>query len=73
MVSSAFRGTANSGAFELETPTLIRYGELTKDEYFVSESAAKEGITITNTSDENIVLLKHFAYNPDLKDISNTL
>jgi hypothetical protein len=69
----SLQGHGKFGAFELETPTLIRYGELTKDEYFVSESAAKEGITITNTSDENIVLLKHFAYNPDIKDISNTL
>ncbi len=52
----------------LETPTLIRYGELTNDEYFVSEKAAKEGVTITNTSTtEPIVMLKHFAENPDLK------
>lgn len=50
------------------TPTLIRYGELTNDEFFVTEKAAKKGITITNESKtENIVMLKHFAENPDLK------
>ena len=58
-------GTLNDWA--LETPTLIRYGELTNDEYFVTEKAAKEGVVITNTSaTEPIVMLKHFAENPEL-------
>ena len=52
----------------LETPTLIRYGELTHDEYFITEKAAKEGVVITNTSStEPIVMLKHFAENPELE------
>ena len=39
----------------------------TYDEYFVAESAAKKGIEIVNTSaSEDIVMLKHFAENPDL-------
>ncbi len=51
----------------IETPTLIRYGEATRDEYFVAHYAAVEGVTITNTSDcEPLVLLKHFSENPDL-------
>jgi len=51
----------------LETPALIRYGELTHDEYFVTADAAKEGVWITNTSaTEPIVMLKHFAENPEL-------
>ncbi len=54
--------------WEMETPTLIRYGELTSDEFFVSEKAAKRGVKIVNTSKtEPIVMLKHFAENPDLK------
>ena len=54
-------------SWKLETPTLIRYGELTNDEYFVTEKAAKEGVVITNTSDtEPIVMLKHFSENPEL-------
>ena len=41
--------------------------ELTNDEFFVTEKAAKEGIKITNTSStEPIVMLKHFAENPEL-------
>ena len=61
-------GHGKFGKWDIETPTLIRYGELTNDEFFVTEKAAKKGITITNGSKtENIVMLKHFAENPDLK------
>lgn len=61
------QGKGKFGKWELETPTLIRYGELTNDEFFVSEKAAKEGVTIVNTSNtEPLVMLKHFAENPDL-------
>ncbi|MBQ6823213.1 MAG: hypothetical protein IJP27_01030, partial [Clostridia bacterium] len=61
------QGTGKLNDWELETPTLIRYGELTNDEYFVTEAAAKEGVVITNTSKtEPIVMLKHFAENPEL-------
>lgn len=60
-------GHGKFGKWDIETPTLIRYGELTNDEFFVTEKAAKKGITITNESKtENIVMLKHFAENPDL-------
>jgi len=52
----------------METPTLIRYGELTSDEFFVTETAAKKGVKIVNTSStEPIVMLKHYAYNPDIE------
>ena len=61
------QGHGTFGVHEIETPTLIRYGELTRDEYFVSEQAAKKGVVIENLSDcEPIVMLKHFAENPDL-------
>ena len=60
-------GHGKFGKWDIETPTLIRYGELTNDEFFVTEKAAKKGIKITNESKtENIVMLKHFAENPDL-------
>jgi hypothetical protein len=54
---------------KIETPTLIHYGQLTNDEFFVSESTAKEGIVIKNFSDlEPLVMLKHFGpENPDLE------
>ena len=61
------QGRGKFGVWDIETPTLIRYGELTNDEFFVSENAAKEGIMIENTSStEPIVMLKHFAENPEL-------
>ena len=53
---------------KLETPAMIRFGQLTCDEYFVSETAAKDGVRITNESGSDpLVMLKHFGpANPDL-------
>jgi hypothetical protein len=47
---------------------MLRYGQLTADEYFVSEPAAKAGIAITCESQhEPLVILKHFGPNhPDM-------
>lgn len=46
----------------LECPIMIRYGQDTYDEYFVTCSAAERGVTIKNNSKvEPLVLLKHFA------------
>lgn len=57
-------GTLNKHA--IETPALIRFGQLTLDEYFVSAQAAAQGVTITNPSAADpIVLLKHFGPNAD--------
>ena len=61
------QGHGKFSKWDIETPTLIRYGELTSDEFFVTEKTAKNGITVTNESKtENLVMLKHFAENPDL-------
>ena len=60
-------GHGKLDGWDIETPTLIRYGELTSDEFFVTEAAAKRGVTVTNTSrTEPIVMLKHFSENPEL-------
>ncbi|GAA0369733.1 hypothetical protein GCM10008932_21680 [Alkalibacterium iburiense] len=62
------QGHGTFGKWPIESPTLIRYGQLTHDEYFVTEKAAKNGIVITNPSaSEPIVILKHFSDNPDLE------
>ena len=54
-------GHGRFGTLEIESPQLIRFGQMTKDELFVTYKAAREGITITNLSDrENLVMLKHF-------------
>ncbi|MGV3557870.1 class I mannose-6-phosphate isomerase [Larkinella arboricola] len=62
------QGHGKMGVWDIETPALIRYGQLTNDEFFVSEKAAREGVTIVNPSTTDpIVMLKHFGPgNPDL-------
>ncbi|WP_375584447.1 hypothetical protein [Cyclobacterium xiamenense] len=62
------QGHGTMGVWDVETPALIRYGQLTHDEYFVTEKAAMEGVKITNHSKTDpIVMLKHFGPgNPDL-------
>jgi hypothetical protein len=61
------QGWGSIGKMEVETPSLIRFGEMTKDELFVSAQTAKTGVAVTNRSDkENLVMLKHFGPgNPD--------
>jgi len=45
----------------IETPAMIRYGQMTWDEGFVSVAAAREGVVIDNHSAvEPLVMLKHF-------------
>jgi hypothetical protein len=63
------QGWGSVGKTEVETPSLIRYGQMTKDELFVTAAAAKPGVTVTNRSDkEDLVMLKHFGPgNPDAK------
>ncbi|WP_373496243.1 class I mannose-6-phosphate isomerase [Aquiflexum sp.] len=63
------QGHGKMGVWDIETPALIRYGQLTHDEFFVTEKAAKQGVRITNHSKTDpIVMLKHFGpNNPDLK------
>ena len=63
------QGRGRMGAWEIETPALIRYGQLTNDEFFIREQAAMEGVKIVNSSSTDpIVILKHFGPgNPDLK------
>jgi hypothetical protein len=40
---------------------MIRFGEMTEDEFFVTADAAQRGVSITNlSSSEPLVILKHF-------------
>ncbi|MGI6368064.1 MAG: hypothetical protein ACOX2L_06825 [Anaerolineae bacterium] len=65
----AVQGHGQLGKWSIETPAMIRFGELTRDEFFVSEQAALQGVTVRNDSTvEPLVLLRHFGPgNPDLK------
>jgi hypothetical protein len=52
----------------LDAPNMIRFVELTDDEVFCTESAARAGVTFENTSDvEDLVVLRYFGpgVNPD--------
>jgi hypothetical protein len=62
------QGHGKLGVWDVDTPALIRFGQLTSDEFFVSEAAAREGVTIVNPSaTDPMVMLKHFGPgNPDL-------
>jgi hypothetical protein len=62
------QGHGKMGNWNIETPALIRYGQLTNDEFFVSEKAALSGVKIENhSSTDPIVMLKHYGPgNPDL-------
>ena len=60
------QGHGKMGKWNVETPILIRFGQLTNDEFFVSSPTAKEGVVIHNpSSSDPLVMLKHFAANPD--------
>jgi hypothetical protein len=58
------QGHGTLGVWPIETPTLLRFGQLSNDEYYVSCQAAAEGVKITNPSTTDpIVMLKHFGPN----------
>jgi hypothetical protein len=64
------QGHGTFGGHPLEAPAMIRYGQQTCDEYFVSEPAARRGVTISNPSRcDEIVMLKHFSENPELPEL----
>jgi hypothetical protein len=54
------QGKGRLGALEVEAPAMIRFGQPTRDEVFVSAGAARAGVKIVNESAaEPLVLLKH--------------
>ena len=60
------QGRGRIGKLNVETPTLIRFGEMTQDELFVSAAAASELRIENHSTTEPLVLLKHFGPgNPD--------
>ena len=65
------QGHGTIGKHHVSTPTMIRFGEMTEDELFVTCDAAERGVSIENLSDtEPLVLLKHFGPgNPDAEPL----
>jgi hypothetical protein len=56
------------GPYDAEAAIMLRFGQPSADEFFVGEPAARAGVTITNRSRwEPLVMLKHFGPNhPDM-------
>ncbi len=64
------QGRGKIGNFIVETPTMIRFGEMTQDELFVSVAAAAEIKIENHSKTEPLVLLKHFGPgNPDAEGL----
>jgi hypothetical protein len=66
------QGKGKMNNLNLDCPKLIRFHELTEDEVFCTEAAAKAGVTFENTSDtEPLVTLRYFGpeVNPDAPDM----
>jgi hypothetical protein len=62
------QGAGTFGSFDAQAATLIRFGQLSQDEFFVTEKAARAGVTISNrSSTDDLVVLKHFG--PDNQEL----
>ena len=62
------QGLGRINGLPVNSPKLIRFTDLTEDEYFVTEAGAKSGVTYENTSEtEPLVILRYFGpeVNPD--------
>ena len=65
------QGYGTLGGQAVSTPSMIRFGEMTEDEVFVTADVAKAGVRIENPSaSDPLVMLKHFGPgNPDAKPL----
>lgn len=58
------QGFGKFGIYPCETAVMLRFGQPSADEFFVSESAASQGVIVENHSVcEPLVILQHFACN----------
>jgi hypothetical protein len=66
------QGTSKINGESLNSPKLIRFTELTEDEYFCTEDGARAGVTFENTSQtEPLVVLRYFGpeVNPEAPEV----
>lgn len=57
------QGRGRIGSLKLQTPAMIRFGEETDDEVFITHEAAARGVEIENTGSEALVSLRYFGPN----------
>ena len=67
------QGSGRIGKLSLQTPAMIRFGELTEDEVFVTHDAARQGVVFENTGREPLVTLRYFGphSNPDAPNVGD--
>ena len=58
------QGRGRMGKLPLQTPAMIRFGQETEDELFITHEAAMRGLEIENTGSEPLVGLRYFG--PDV-------
>ncbi|HNQ87423.1 MAG TPA: hypothetical protein PKM73_02175 [Verrucomicrobiota bacterium] len=66
------QGSGRMNNLTLDCPKLIRFGELTEDEVFCTEDAARAGVVFENTSEvEPLVVLRYFGpdVNPEAPEL----
>jgi hypothetical protein len=54
------QGRGRIGRLNLQTPAMIRFGEETEDEVFITAEAAAAGVEVENTGSEPLVGLRYF-------------
>jgi hypothetical protein len=68
------QGHGRIGKLKVDCPSLIRFGQLTEDEVFVSYEAAREGVTFENHSNRDpLVSLRYFGpdTNPEAPEVGD--
>jgi hypothetical protein len=60
------QGKGRMGHLSIESPAMIRFGQETEDEIFITHEAATAGVVIENTGSEPLVGLRYFG--PDVHD-----
>lgn len=67
------QGKGRMGKLALQTPAMIRFGQTTEDEVFISAEAAARGVEIENTGSEPLVGLRYFgpAVHPNLPKLGD--
>ncbi len=66
------QGEGSANQLALNCPKLLRFNELSEDEFFITDHAATEGVTYKNTSaTEPLVMLRYFGpeASPDAPEI----
>jgi hypothetical protein len=69
------QGSGKMNKLALDCPKLIRFTDLTEDEVFCTEPAAKDGVVFENTSEvEDLVVLRYFGpeVNPDAPSLNGS-